>query len=340
MKGRSAIAARLAEISALDPLASTRELDQLAARPLPSLPFAEAIADHLIESQRASDQITAFENALFEHLITLAPVAEAQLLRVVYRASSRSVVTAALDFERHLRDEQPVISHRLEIDFVGTEAEALFGLVLEDAMIRGVRFSEPEWDRLVSGSQAARNGAVRLVWTAHCAGNDIHFRLTPEGERRGADDELFEPDAIDSIRLEHTFDFDESEVSRWGKIFADYDIVTLFSQFDRTLATPPDSWKERDAVPIHRGAALDTTFRHFVRSGWRPRRKGSRAYFDRDFAGGVVATVSWHASGAKVHLIELYFATESGQPLYLGDTPQIAYSEALLTLSELGVASA
>lgn len=338
MTTRETIARALRQLARRDPVTAVEAVHELASGALPSVPFAEAIADVLIDSRHPGDEPNAFEAALFDHLHTLAPASDSQRLRVFYNGSSRPILNGCLKAEAQLLEGRTRLEHRLRLDYVGAGAEVTFGHVLEDAMIRGSRWSRQAWETLIASSAPVRTAATRLVWTATSDRDQVHFRVSPEGERLDVGDEPFEPDEEATISLCHTLDFDEAEIEAWGRLFGDYDVIALFAQFDRTVASPPDSWLQRDAVPLHRGVAHTPTYAHFLHEGWLPRSKGSRSYFDRALDGGVVATVSWHPSDERAHLIELYFATTAGQPLLIGAVPPSAYSEALLTLSELDAA--
>lgn len=335
-RDREVIARRLREARERDPVAAAKAVENLAISSPPTLTFAESIADVLVEARPPGAGVTAFDELLLDHLVSLGPRAYGQLLRVTFSACLADIVVASLAHEASalgpFSREHHRLPARLAVPLVGVGADETFGWLLQDAMGRGHEWSATNWEALISRSDEVREAATRVVWKS----GDQTFRLTPEGERLDADDESVDAPS-ERVFVPHALDFDEGEASQWGRVFAEYDIVALFPQFDRTQAHLPPSWERRDAVPLHRGLSWNAAICNFVRRGWTLRTKGSRSYFDRQFRGDTLATVNWHRADTSIHLIELYFGSTTGAPRYLGDIPEVAYSEALLTFSEFGV---
>jgi hypothetical protein len=332
-RDRDIILKRILEAEAMDPVSGARAIENIASSSPPPRTFSAAIASFL--ARVAPGRKTgAFHELVLDHLVSLGPIGWSQLLRVIMTAESAAIVGSALEHEAvALGSDDDRFARRLKLGLFGPDSDDVFGLLAQTAMARGHRWRASAWRERTNRTPEMMRAAPRIVWSVHGLSN-TSFRRTPEGELLDCNDAPVALDAADFVSVPHSLDLGV-EADQWSRVFAAYDIPAVFAQFDRTVAQIPDSWAKRDAVPLHRGVDRDQAVTHFVRNGWTLRRKGSRWYFDRMLRGPTVATISWHASDDVAHLIELYFASPIGAPLYLGDLDDVAYSEALLTLSEL-----
>ncbi len=104
---------------------------------------------------------------------------------------------------------------------------------LERAMVAGDRFTlahaESRWAKHPLLVHAAR----RLVWAAHRENDFETFRVVEDGTYANIDDLPMAIDAASQISIVHPIYMNDEILTRWGTLFADYEILQPFDQLGR-----------------------------------------------------------------------------------------------------------
>lgn len=199
-----------------------------------------------------------------------------------------------------------------------------------------------QWRELIAEHPILRQVITGLVWQAgegeEPAGADALFRLTPEGELIGIDDDTFDlPDGA-TVRLAHSATVTAEAAEAWRAHLDDYEAQPIFDQFDTEVAqVAPDAtvvntrygWLS-DSFAI-RGRA---TRRGYVRGQAEDGGWFSRYY--RDYPSvGLRAVIEFTGSFVPEELIPaavqtLYFESlKRGRTMPLSDVPPILLAESI-----------
>ena len=224
---------------------------------------------------------------------------------------------------------------------------------LEQDMIGGRRWSTSTWTRLLRDHPLLVSFTRRLLWGVY---DDDHlaiaFRTAEDKSLVGIDDAEVVLPKDARIGLVHPLHLDDVTRAAWATHFADYEIIQPFSQLGRALHHVEPS--ERNETATARFA--ETGFKSgvlrdvLVRRGWERDAALYRRFYERTFArDGVVAiatmspgveagAASYDTADQTIPTIEFRKRTGRGKsrtPLPLSEVPPVAFSEAVLDLTEV-----
>ncbi|MFC8722089.1 DUF4132 domain-containing protein [Kitasatospora sp. NPDC057198] len=104
---------------------------------------------------------------------------------------------------------------------------------LEAAMVAERSWSAGEFTDLMAGHPLLRRLARGLLWTVDGAA----FRITEDGTFADVRDEPFElPADATTVRVAHPLHLTAADLTAWGELLADYEVVQPFSQLSRPVA--------------------------------------------------------------------------------------------------------
>ena len=283
--------------------------------------------------------------------------------------------TAAFDdhFEPHLRDEAGHVVDELPPPEPGDDpalaqaARAAWSTLsaqlreavkvqtfrLEQDMIGGRRWSAATWTQLLRDHPLLVSFTRRLLWAIYEADTlSVAFRTAEDQSLVGLDDAEVELSEKARIGLVHPLHLDEATRAAWATHFADYEIIQPFPQLGRALhhVAPAESAETATArfaeTRFKSGVLRDV----LVRKGWERDAAFHRRFYERTFArDGVVAiatmspgvsagSASYDTPDQTIPTIE--FRKRSGRgksrtPMPLSEVPPVAFSEAVLDLSDV-----
>ncbi|MBS0206746.1 MAG: DUF4132 domain-containing protein [Planctomycetes bacterium] len=145
---------------------------------------------------------------------------------------AREAAAAFTDLKKRLRDILKVQTLRLE-----------------QALVTGRRWPVEDFRTLLVNHPLMRHLTRWLLWSGWTqqgkpAGT---FRITEERDAADVDDRPVDLTRFHSIGLVHPLHLTEQEKSRWGEVFADYEIFPPFAQLGRPVyRLEPKDAKERD----------------------------------------------------------------------------------------------
>ncbi|HEX9997057.1 MAG TPA: WGR and DUF4132 domain-containing protein [Abditibacterium sp.] len=108
---------------------------------------------------------------------------------------------------------------------------------LENAMVRGRRWTPEEFETLLARHPLMSNLVRLLVWEAASGNRRATFRVVEDGTYADSKDEPFDLGAGEwaHIGIAHPLHLSEAEKGAWGEIFSDYEIVPPFTQLGRAI---------------------------------------------------------------------------------------------------------
>jgi hypothetical protein len=108
---------------------------------------------------------------------------------------------------------------------------------LEQAMVRGRRWTVERFERLLVRHPLMTNLVKRLLWQAHNAVGQLEavFRVTEERDYANSKDAAISLSAAVQVGMVHPLQLSESERKAWGEIFGDYELVSPFPQLGRPV---------------------------------------------------------------------------------------------------------
>ena len=138
-----------------------------------------------------------------------------------------------------------------------TEAIKINSVRLEQAMVRGRRWSVEEFETLLVRHPLMSNLVRLLVWEAASGNRRATFRVTEDGEYADHNDETFDLAAGEwaHIGIVHPLHLSDDEKAAWSEIVGDYEIVPPFAQLGRALYAPTD--EEADKAEFTRFAKVE-----------------------------------------------------------------------------------
>jgi hypothetical protein len=122
---------------------------------------------------------------------------------------------------------------------------------LEEAMIHGRRWPEPEFRKLIVGHPLLWHIARRLVWVD---GAGTAFRIAEDRTLADSSDQPFTLPASARVGIAHPLRLGEKSVAAWAEMFADYEILQPFPQLGRPVHEPTE--QERGATALKRFEGL------------------------------------------------------------------------------------
>lgn len=282
---------------------------------------------------------------------------------------------AAFDdhFEPHLRDESGHVVDELPSPEPGDDpakahaARAAWSTLsaqlreavkvqtfrLEQDMIGGRRWSTATWTRLLRDHPLLVSFTRRLLWGIYDDDRlSVAFRTAEDQSLVGLDDaEVHLPENA-RIGLVHPLHLDAPARAAWATHFADYEIIQPFPQLGRALYHVAPEEREETATArfaemrFKSGVLRDV----LVRRGWERDQAFHRRFYERTFArDGVVAiatmspgvaagSASYDVADQTIPTLELRKRTGRGKsrtPMLLSDVPPVAFSEAVLDLTDV-----
>ncbi|MBK7071299.1 MAG: DUF4132 domain-containing protein [Myxococcales bacterium] len=215
---------------------------------------------------------------------------------------------------------------------------------LEHAMVRGRRWSLPDFQQRVVAHPLLAALARALVWRAVDGDRAATYRVAEDGTFATVDDALLTLGPACRVSVAHPLELAD-DVRAWAGVFADYELIQPFAQLTReTYACPPT---EVAAARSSRFAGLGvptvTLLGVLEARGFERSSPGSVAAYRRTVAtrGGVaVATIELSpgfeiadlADGARPQTLgELHLSAGAT----FGDVDPVAYSELIRDLEAL-----
>ncbi|MFC5749803.1 DUF4132 domain-containing protein [Actinomadura rugatobispora] len=122
---------------------------------------------------------------------------------------------------------------------------------LEEAMVRGRRWPEPEFRKLIVDHPLLWHIARRLVWVDDAG---TAFRIAEDRTLADSSDEPFTLPASARVGIAHPVGLGEKGVAAWSEVFADYEILQPFPQLGRPVHEPTE--RERGASSLERFEGL------------------------------------------------------------------------------------
>ncbi len=283
--------------------------------------------------------------------------------------------TVAFDdhFEPHLRDESGHVVDELPPPEPGDDpmlaqaARAAWATLsaqlreavkvqtfrLEQDMVGGRRWSAKPWTKLLRDHPLLVSFTRRLLWAVYEDDTlSFAFRTAEDQSLVGLDDvEVHLPEDA-RIGLVHPLHLDDASRAAWATSFADYEIIQPFAQLGRTIhRVEPNEISETATARFAETRFKSGVLRDvLVRKGWERDAAFHRRFYERTFArDGVVAiatmspgvsagSASYDVADQTIPTIELRKRTGRGMsrtPMPLAEAPPIAFSEAVLDLSDV-----
>ncbi|WP_067339292.1 DUF4132 domain-containing protein [Stappia indica] len=139
---------------------------------------------------------------------------------------------------------------------VELQSDRLYG-----AMCSGRSWPVEDWTRDFRGHPLMRKLVERLVWLGFDEDERLLavFRPTPEGECIDLDDESVDLGTLNKVRLAHAALVGTDVADGWRAHLKDFEIVSPFSQFDRTFIPLPADLAEATQISDRHGW-VTTTF--------------------------------------------------------------------------------
>ncbi|GLY32646.1 DUF4132 domain-containing protein [Kineosporia sp. NBRC 101731] len=228
-------------------------------------------------------------------------------------------------------------------------------LRLEQAMVRGRRWSGAEFRQLFVGHPLLGHVVRRLVWGLYDADGHLTGALRVAEDRTFADvldDEvLLADDAV--IGVAHPLPLG-SQVAPWAELFADYELLQPFPQLARPVHTLTGPELETGILKRFEGSKIPAAkVLGLERRGWRreaPMDAGIQGSIDISFPSGVTGTIAldpgfvigmpteWEEQTldlVRVHASGTHPFSREDHPLQLGPVDRLAVSEILNDLTGL-----
>lgn len=204
---------------------------------------------------------------------------------------------------------------------------------LEDAMISGRRWSAPDFDALLVRHPLMVNLIRQLLWSAY--GEDgrprLLFRVTEDQTLADENDATVALPAECSVGIVHPAHLTDAQLSSWGQVFSDYEIIPPFQQLARRICRPAPDDLGRTAITHFAGPHVPgiVVYGMLERSHWnrdRPADAGGFMQHSKPFlAAGITAFIAYDPGmGIGYYeepqtLREIYFVPGHIKPEYWGD---------------------
>ncbi len=213
---------------------------------------------------------------LDESLVPMIALADGRRVAQVPRASKTDdpakVAAAIARFNRLRRESRTIAKTALRR--------------LERAMVESQRFTVAETESRFVRHPLLGHAARRLVWGVYeGAALASTFRVVEDGTYADSDDLPLELAGESQVGIVHPIDLDEATLSRWGALFADYEILQPFDQLGRlvftgTLQEAADILKRTQNTLVESRSLLKTIASHHwerpagtrVATAWRELR--------------------------------------------------------------------
>ena len=118
------------------------------------------------------------------------------------------------------------------------EVTRIQALRLEQAMVTGRRWSRAELERFFVKHPLMTHLSQLVLWGRFAEGSggpDLTFRVTEEQDLANREDEVVELGDDARVGIVHPLQVSETERTAWGEVFADYELVSPFSQLGRPI---------------------------------------------------------------------------------------------------------
>jgi hypothetical protein len=273
--------------------------------------------------------------------------------------------TLTVDFDAHLqprvRDADDANETNIDLEHVPAwtalademrDALKVQAFRLEQDMIDGRRWDLATWSRCINEHPLLVTFARRLVWGAYDAENILvtTFRTADDRALLSRDAEVKLPGDA-RIGVVHPLHLSDVDRQGWAAHLADYEIIQPFPQLGRNLSHTESS--ETDDTATARFAA--SRFKSgvlrdvLVRIGWKRDDDFLRRQYERRFPGQKAVAIVTMDPGVEagmatydtldqtvpsIEFREMKGRGKSHTPMRLADVPPVAFSEAVLDVSE------
>ena len=233
---------------------------------------------------------------------------------------------------------------------------------LEDAMISGRRWSTADFDALLVRHPLMVNLVRQLLWASYGADGRPRtlFRVTEDQTLADVEDAAIPLPADGAIGIVHPAHLTGEQLSAWGQIFADYEIIPPFQQLARRLCRPAPEDLGLTAITRYAGPKVPgiVMYGMLERSHWlrdTPADAGGFMQHSKPFHAAKVTAFIAYDPGMGIgyydepqSLQEIYFVPGHAVPdmwgkhtnrLKIGDVDPVVLSE-VLRLAEAIVSKA
>lgn len=229
---------------------------------------------------------------------------------------------------------------------------------LEQDMITGRRWSVGEWTRCLKDHPLLVSFTRRLLWGVYDDEGALvtAFRTAEDRTLTTRDGEM-RLDERARIGLVHPLHLGDDARAAWSEHLADYEIIQPFAQLGRRVFRVEDPEKNEIATARYAKTKFKSGLLRdmLVRGGWDRDDAFLRREYERHFVGQRVVAIATMDPGVQAgeatyeiadQTIEtIEFRAKKGRgksttPMALHEVPAIAFSEAVLDLDDVLVASA
>ncbi|XVQ06482.1 DUF4132 domain-containing protein [Spirillospora sp. CA-255316] len=222
---------------------------------------------------------------------------------------------------------------------------------LERAMVDRRRWTAEEFTELFARHPLTRHVARRLVWLAVTDTATRTFRLAEDLTLADAADDAFVLPGDARIGIAHPLDLGD-DLTTWGQVFADYEIIQPFPQLSRETHRLTETEKEGSRLERFEGVTAPTgVILGLINRGWErgdpqdagiehaflrplPEDRYALLYLDPGFVAGETHAFEEHTL-THVFVSDDRFGTLSEISVRLGDLDDITASELLRDLTVL-----
>lgn len=228
---------------------------------------------------------------------------------------------------------------------------------LEQSMVTGRSWSHQDFDTLLLAHPLMTNLIRRVLWAAldETSGAVLKiFRILEDKSFADESDRALDLDPSWRLSIIHPLYMNDEQKSKWGEIFSDYEIISMFPQIGRPIFALQSD--EQDSKVITRFASIKVPAVSVVstleRLGWVRETAGDGGGYRRHFkhfdAQQITATVEYQGIGMygmqeadDQSIQEIYFArgmtkaAYSGDAMPLRDVPPVVVSEVLYDIASL-----
>jgi hypothetical protein len=164
------------------------------------------------------------------------------------------------------------------------------------------------------------------------------FRVTEDRHYSGVEDRDFSlPEATCRIGLVSASQLSGADLTRWARIFDDYNLIPLFAQME-TPAAFPDGLLRRSTLSLYGSFAFETLERNLAKLGYKHMTGEG---WSKSFGGGGTTIVNRPAARSSLRTAaasvapEVFFFDASGMAVTAGELDPAVVSQIMLDLAEL-----
>ena len=138
------------------------------------------------------------------------------------------------------------------------EVAVLQAARMEQAMVRGRRWPIEDFETLLVRHPLMTHLVQKLIWGSFAKNGKRQslFRVTEERDYADASDKSTALGKAASVGLVHPLELSEKEMSAWGELFGDYEIISPFPQLGRPVYTIEAAEKKATELKRFHGMSL------------------------------------------------------------------------------------